>query len=54
MLPQIHHDKHHAKYVNVANQMIEGTEMEVNLVNVCSCKWPFVSSLLLERTLRMI
>mmetsp|Transcript_32068 Transcript_32068/g.66370 ORF Transcript_32068/g.66370 Transcript_32068/m.66370 type:complete len:239 (+) Transcript_32068:26-742(+) len=24
----IHHDKHHAKYVNVANQMIEGTEME--------------------------
>jgi superoxide dismutase len=25
---QIHHDKHHAKYVNVANQMIEGTEME--------------------------
>ncbi|KAJ1478963.1 Mn-superoxide dismutase [Baffinella frigidus] len=25
---EIHHDKHHAKYVNVANQMIEGTEME--------------------------
>ena len=25
---QIHHDKHHAKYVTVANQMIEGTEME--------------------------
>uniref|UniRef100_A0A7S0VVA7 Superoxide dismutase n=1 Tax=Hemiselmis tepida TaxID=464990 RepID=A0A7S0VVA7_9CRYP len=24
----IHHDKHHAKYVNVANQMIEGTDME--------------------------
>uniref|UniRef100_A0A7S0Q8E1 Superoxide dismutase n=1 Tax=Cryptomonas curvata TaxID=233186 RepID=A0A7S0Q8E1_9CRYP len=24
----IHHDKHHAKYVTVANQMIEGTEME--------------------------
>jgi superoxide dismutase len=27
-ISQIHHDKHHAKYVNVANQMIEGTEME--------------------------
>mmetsp|Transcript_51972 Transcript_51972/g.126789 ORF Transcript_51972/g.126789 Transcript_51972/m.126789 type:complete len:200 (-) Transcript_51972:119-718(-) len=25
---EIHHDKHHAKYVNVANQMIEGTDME--------------------------
>ena len=25
---EFHHDKHHAKYVNVANQMIEGTEME--------------------------
>merc|ERR1719440_2488186 len=25
---EIHRDKHHAKYVNVANQMIEGTEME--------------------------
>ena len=24
----IHHDKHHAKYVNVGNQMIEGTDME--------------------------
>jgi len=31
---EIHHDKHHAKYVNVANQMIEGTEMEVTCVRV--------------------
>jgi len=27
---EFHHDKHHAKYVNVANQMIEGTEMEAD------------------------
>ena len=25
---EIHHDKHHAKYVNTANTMIEGTDME--------------------------
>jgi len=25
---EIHHDKHHAKYVSVTNEMISGTEME--------------------------
>ena len=25
---EIHHDKHHAKYVSVTNEMIAGTEME--------------------------
>ena len=25
---EIHHDKHHAKYVKTANTMIEGTDME--------------------------
>jgi len=25
---EIHHDKHHAKYVKTANTMVEGTEME--------------------------
>ena len=25
---EIHHDKHHAKYVNTANEMIAGTDME--------------------------
>lgn len=25
---EVHHDKHHAKYVTVTNEMIAGTEME--------------------------
>jgi len=31
---EIHHDKHHAKYVSVTNEMIAGTEMEDDDVEV--------------------